>query len=233
MIWDPRNDGSSPGSTDSRNIKLAYIQQKYVGRAYVKRDDTTELPSQLLFDAIDTDNIPGALKAIALGASPNATRPYRSNSPRISLMGAMYTPFLMDFDSGSNKIETPDSSDEHYVVRYALHYALLNGRDTSTQDISEELNNNSCFKEDENQRNVVFPMAEFLLQNGADTGIIDPETGHTVSDLVSLGSVLGDGAIAYVNMKNTARGQSTITRSSMLFLPQSSVSTNTIPKKST
>lgn len=78
--------------------------------------------------------------------------------------------------------------------QYALHLALMKGRTT------------------DNKR--LFPMAEFLLQNGADAGIVDPTTGQTVAELIGLATVQDD-AVAYLNLKNTARGQSLVYRSSM------------------
>jgi hypothetical protein len=189
-VWDPRANGSQPSATETRSTKLKYIKDKYAERLFVKRKENS---TQLLFDAIDQDNIPNALYAIALGANPNASRP-EDESARIPLVSPTY--HLDDFKDGSNKMKN-NSKNEHFVVRYALHFALLHGRLTEGQ-------------------NAIFPMAELLLQNGANTSIIDPQTGLSLSELISLGSVIGDSAITYINSKNRARGQTIITRTIMV-----------------
>lgn len=261
-IWDSRFESGSnpadlssnnggvarPNHTDSRATKLAYIQAKYVGRSFVKKSE--EDPDKILFEAIDHDDIPKALYALASGANVNSSRPDFTKSPRISLfmgnpqqqsnsstMQQLFMPFLMDLEhnssaekgtASSNKIEVV-STEKNYIVRYALHYALLHGREMSNENVFNYNNNgntspvlssgSTTTTTDEEEQpikkvsSVIFPMAEFLLQNGADTGIVDPQTGHTLAELVGMGTVVDDNAIAYINLKNTARGQSTIIRS--------------------
>lgn len=239
-IWDSRYESLStadtttivrPNPTDSRAVKLAYIQAKYVSHSFVKKP--AEDPDKILFEAIDLDDIPKALYALAAGANVNSFRPDYSSSPRISLfMGSTsntppvqsFMPFLLSLDS-TEKVEL--ESEKNYIVRYALHYALLHGRLVDSEDLflasplvaseSSGSTATATTKSEEEYPNkksiVIFPMAEFLLQNGADTGIIDTKTGHTLAELVGMGSVVDDHAIAYINLKNTARGQSTIVRS--------------------
>lgn len=260
-----------PNPTDSRAIKLAYIQAKYVGRQFVKKPSEQDSPltaDELLFEAIDQDDIPKALLALASGANVNSSRPDSIKSPRISLLlpspdhphqqqqqqqhaAQKFLPFLMDLDDESSKklqVEQDNDgtqeADGHYIVRYALHYALLHGREASSDELFYPspivLQSNSSIKTNTTEtggdessilstssenaqassmspRKTIFPMAEFLLQNGADTGIVDPETGLTLADLVGMGSIVNDNAIAYISIKNTARGQSAITRSSTLL----------------
>ncbi|GAN08876.1 csx2 protein [Mucor ambiguus] len=258
-----------PNPTDSRAIKLAYIQAKYVGRQFVMKSsekDSQLTADELLFEAIDQDDIPKALLALASGANVNSSRPDCTKSPRISLLlpssqqqhaAQKFLPFLMDLDDeSSKKLEVDESQDKdekqeadgHYIVRYALHYALLHGREASSDELFYPspvvLQSNSSIKTNTTEaggdessiistssenahvattststspRKIIFPMAEFLLQNGADTGIVDPETGLTLADLVGMGSIVNDNAIAYISMKNTARGQSAITRSSTIL----------------
>lgn len=241
-IWDHRFEPGTnvidhstitrPNPNDSRVAKLTYIQAKYVSRAFVKK--TAEDPDQILFEAIDLDDIPKALYALASGANVNSSRPNSTTSPRISLfMGhsqsstpiQIFMPFLMGLDNeaSSNKLEV--TSEKNYIVRYALHYSLLHGRVVDSEDVFNQsplipsVSSGSTATSDEEFQTpmkkvaVIFPMAEFLLQNGADTGIIDSQTGHTLAELVGMGSVVDDHAIAYVNLKNTARGQSSIVRS--------------------
>ncbi|KAF7722213.1 hypothetical protein EC973_003533 [Apophysomyces ossiformis] len=216
-IWDTKEgeDNKKPSASDTRDVKLKYIQAKYVDKAFVRASEEKD-PAVLLFKAIDDDDIPGALHAVALGADVNACRPITSiTSPRISLLlssdeeeddkrstilSSSSSMTYQSFNLSSNNHITPTITigDEDYVVRYALHFALLHGR--PCPDI---------------ERNHVFPMAEFLLQNGADAGITDPATNKTLAELVGLGTVVDDDAIAYLNIKNAARGQSPIFRSSM------------------
>lgn len=267
-----------PNPTDSRALKLAYIQAKYVGRQFVKKpseEDSQLTADELLFEAIDQDDIPKALLALASGGNVNSSRPDSTKSPRISLLlpsphhtqqqqhaAQKFLPFLMDLDDeSSKKLEVNDSEDKdgkqeeadgHYIVRYALHYALLHGREATSDELFYPspvvLQSSSSIKTNNTEtggdgssilsassenapvttnttststsvspRKIIFPMAEFLLQNGADTGIVDPETGLTLADLVGMGSIVNDNAIAYISMKNTARGQSAITRSSTIL----------------
>lgn len=278
VIWDGRFDTTAntksskkedlprPASTDSRSVKLAYIQAKYVGKNFVKKPtlENEQDVDQMLFEAIDDDNIPRALYSLALGANVNSSRHNYIKSPRISLFIdpqqqqrssiQSYVPFLMNLDydkdeATSKKCEITDSTEsiteekENYIVRFALHYALLHGRETSSDELlniplvifsstSTITNNTDTGGEGSSilsvssespaplsgsKRQFNFPMAELLLQNGADTGIIDPKTGHTLADLVGMGSLVNDDAIAYISLKNTARGQSTITRSSTIL----------------
>ncbi|KAI9485640.1 MAG: hypothetical protein EXX96DRAFT_533979 [Benjaminiella poitrasii] len=61
-------------------------------------------------------------------------------------------------------------------------------------------------------RKFVFPVAELLLQNGANTDIVNPQTGLSIAGFISMDYRINDDAIAYINMKSTARGQPAITR---------------------
>jgi len=305
-VWDARFEKTSstanariprPNPTDSRAVKLAYIQAKYVGRQFVKKpseEDGQFTADELLFEAIDQDDIPKALLALASGGNVNSSRPDSTKSPRISLLlpsaqhqqqqqhaAQKFLPFLMDLDDeSSKKLEVDESEDNHekqeadghYIVRYALHYALLHGREATSDELFYPspviLQSSSSIKTNTTEtggdgssiissssenayptvasaspsispRKIIFPMAEFLLQNGADTGIVDPETGLTLAELVGMGSIVNDNAIAYISMKNTARGQSAITRSStilnqhLLSLQQQSIKEEEASNKST
>ncbi|KAG2194386.1 hypothetical protein INT47_006701 [Mucor saturninus] len=256
-IWDCRFEPGAnmmdfpsigrPNPTDSRVAKLAYIQAKYVSRAFVKK---TADPDRILFEAIDLDDIPKALYALASGANVNSSRPDFNTSPRISLFMShqesnpiqMFMPFLMDLNDHKDHQEKLQVSDErNYIVRYALHYALLHGRVVDTEDVfhpssptTVSSHGSTVLSEEDypvKKAAVIFPMAEFLLQNGADTGIIDTQTGHTLAELVGMGSVVDDHAIAYINLKNTARGQSSIVRSISSVRPKHDSLPPELPKK--
>ncbi|KAI8997151.1 hypothetical protein BDB01DRAFT_845831 [Pilobolus umbonatus] len=259
-ILDPSSDitlGSAsgarrPNSTDPRSTKLAYIQDKYVQRKFVKRPspgthNETHSPNQILFEAIGNDDIPKALYALALGANVNSPKAEDMNfigqlineckqknpssvddSPISPINTNM--PFLYMGNSSNRTSRGSDTQSEYYMSKYPLHYALIHGR--SVNDESVHNISNISFgspSEDESllsatlesharmDRNVIFPMAEFLFQNGADTGVIDSETGHTLADVLGTCSIVTDEAISYINHKNTARGQSAIIRASMLL----------------
>ncbi|CAO3592131.1 unnamed protein product [Absidia cylindrospora] len=205
-IWEATRDNSTDNSngiqpTDRRDKKLKYIQAKYVVRSFVEPATTPEEksdPNLCLFTAIDNDDIPQALRAIVLGANVNSSRP------------------------------SPDDDDES-DVQYALHAALFHGRPAESQDTEDNENvddgsevvlNEEGDSGDDNMKRL-FPMAEFLLQNGADAGIVDPKSGQTISELIGLAeSSIKNDAITYLNLKNTARGQSLVYRSSLPPLPK-------------
>ncbi|KAI7870574.1 hypothetical protein BDF14DRAFT_1771336 [Spinellus fusiger] len=73
-------------------------------------------------------------------------------------------------------------------TQYAVYRALLHGH---TVAISPS------------EKRTVFPMAEFLLQNGASTGT---EGDNTLSEFVHLELDFDKDAISYLNTKNAARG---------------------------
>lgn len=224
-VWAAGCDESAIKSSDTREVKLKHIQAKYVERAFTEKLPEDLNAQQLLFQAIDSDDIPAALYAVAVGANVNGARP-ASASPRIYLLSedeeeelgvswresnkpssssrVSHTTAATTSDTQStNGIDIEgikaDLDASYYTVRYPLHFALLHGRAAI-----------EC-----PERHHVYPMAEFLLQNGADTFIRDPATGCLLSELVGLGSLVEDEALEYVNTKIAARGQAQIARSSM------------------
>ncbi|KAI8369514.1 uncharacterized protein BYT42DRAFT_584729 [Radiomyces spectabilis] len=233
QIWDKhshsKDKSHKPTPTDSREVKLQYIQAKYVDRMFVNKKDDNVDPAELLYDAIERDHIPDAIHAIALGADVNLPRPISRLSKRISLLQDDLTIFSIPEEPFTDTEKKNDRSpskaiDDIYVVRYPLHFALLHPRDviplepTSPNEV-----------EDDAIRIHVFPMAELLLQNGADGAIVDPAAGCTLATLVSLGSVVTDDAIAYLNFKSNARGQSPVFRLSLPPLPRLSSTTTVSP----
>ncbi|KAI9007440.1 hypothetical protein CLU79DRAFT_800730 [Phycomyces nitens] len=209
-----------PVPNDTRDFKLKYIQQKYVEKAFVYH--THKDLNTLLFEAIDNDDIPAALYAVALGIDLNRSWPFASvrnsssdedgsQNSRDSQDSIPLPTIILSSGNNSNITATTghDKTDDP-TVRYPLHYALLYGRRILPPLLTD--------------RDRLFPMAEFLLQNGADAGIIDPETGNTLASIVGLGSIVEDDAIAYLNLKNAARGQPQIFRASMPVIPTHSFS---------
>ncbi|KAI8087764.1 uncharacterized protein B0P05DRAFT_569700 [Gilbertella persicaria] len=215
-IWDARiekklvikkEDIPRPNSTDPRAIKYAYIQAKYAGHQFVQELEGSTNADSVLFEAIDADDIPKALYALASGANINSIRTSQKPVIESSL-------FMMPLDLGEDVSKTLDfeggSDDTNYSEQAednqcALHYALLHGRTTHDEELFAVTSMDETDSVDSTKRKLIFPMAEFLLQNGADTNMIDPDC------------VLDDEALVYINTKNTARGQSTITRSSTIL----------------
>ncbi|KAI7893934.1 uncharacterized protein EV154DRAFT_500470 [Mucor mucedo] len=265
-VWesDIQPQHKKPIPTDSRDQKLKYIQSKYVDKLFVSKNETLN-PMDILYNAIERDDIPQALYAIAIGA--NVNQPFTANKPIIPILSTqqqrhsvLQLPML---DIAGNEyldrtmeinLENPILvTEKDYIVRYALHFALLN-RDEDvlvmeTGDIpqrptnpiaaqSDSFNDDSCSAtsssscsdtsssscSDQNQQQQqpvtrVFPMAEFLFQNGADVYIKDVATGRLLAHLVGLGQLVDNEAIHYLNMKNSLRGQSPIVRTHVIPPP--------------
>lgn len=274
---------NKPSSTDTRDTKLKYIQSKYVDKAFVNHNGSTAKdPMEILYKAIQENDIPQALYAITLGA--NVNEPFSQE-----ILGDYVIPLLPSTVNNRNSIlklpvldvagneyldkrtlEVIDPSLNYYVVRYALHFALLQHdiiNPTATTALSDddeeedeeislpprpngpvncsnleaevEEEEEECFEDSETtslsdselvqeEAKRVFPMAEFLFQNGADVSIMDTTgTGRLLADLIGLGELVDDEAIRYLNMKNSLRGQSPIIRSFAIPPPPLPTSSNT------
>ncbi|KAL7336172.1 hypothetical protein PS15p_201537 [Mucor circinelloides] len=246
---------SKPIPTDSRDVKLKYIQVKYVDKSLVKPKSATLDPMKLLFRAIEHDDIPRALYAIALGANVNEPLPSdviipiikkkKSSLLKLPLLDAQGN----EYPDRTLEIEQhPPKEDDLFVVRYALHYALLLPQQyqledcessssstigvglpstvddaTTTSSSDDSSTHSSCTT----TKSRIFSMAEFLFQNGADVATVDPYTGCLLADLIGLGELVDDEAIVYLNMKNSLRGQSPIVRSQTMPMPAATHTTST------
>lgn len=268
-VWefDAVTSHKKPIPTDTRDSKLKYIQLKYVDRLFVSKQETQN-PMDILYHAIAQDDIPKALYSIALGA--NINQPFTSHTPIIPLLpptadsvlklpvldiaGNEYLDRTMEINLGKNHTAAAIYSQKDFIVRYALHFALLHHpshEQEEEEDEEEDANNlpqrpanptatdsfnddscsasssssstsTSCSSSSSNSvatRRRVFPMAEFLFQNGADVFIVDSATGRLLADLVGLGHLVDNEAIDYLNMKNSLRGQSTIVRTHIIPPP--------------
>ncbi|KAI8388914.1 uncharacterized protein BYT42DRAFT_251799 [Radiomyces spectabilis] len=209
-IWDPHGK-EKPTANDMRNIKLKYIQDKYVQRAFVKPCSRNCV--DLLFEAVEQDDIPGALYAVALGVDVNVRRrdsavvtpEEKSPLSKEDARPCGNTLELPRLDVSGNPIlgrtiaipipeQIPSGrSQEYQSMHYALFFALLH-----------------CRYQDGHK---IFPMAEFLFQNGADASFMDPISGVTLTESIAMGNAVDDDALAYLNFKNSARGHSAISRS--------------------
>jgi hypothetical protein len=235
-IWEARLSDETvpikkPVPTDTREVKLKYIQLKYVDRILVRKPDTN--PMDLLYTAIEQDDISQALYAIAIGA--NVNDPFTKSTIPLLPKKKPSTVKLPVLDIDGNEcfgqtleVTLPTSplfSRDQLVVRYALHLALLSTSAIRTHDefsIYSDPNEDSGTSSSSSSvehRPRVFGMAELLFQNGADVFIKDASTGHLLADLIGLGDLVDDEAIAYLNMKNSLRGQDPIVRSSSIPSP--------------
>lgn len=246
---------SKPIPTDSRDLKLKYIQVKYVDKSLVKPKSATLDPMKLLFRAIEHDDIPRALYAIALGANVNEPLPSdvlipiikkkKSSLLKLPLLDAQGN----EYPDRTLEVEQhPPEEDDLFVVRYALHYALLLPQQYQLEDCessnsstigvglsstvddattSSSSDDSSTHSSCATTKSRIFSMAEFLFQNGADVATVDPYTGCLLADLIGLGELVDDEAIVYLNMKNSLRGQSPIVRSQTMPMPATTHTTST------
>ncbi|KAF1799592.1 hypothetical protein FB192DRAFT_1387521 [Mucor lusitanicus] len=272
-VWESQLHDTStihrPIPTDTRDTKLKYIQAKYVDKLLVNKPTPDMLdPMKLLFRAIEQDDIPRALYAIALGANVNEPLPSdvlipiikkkKSSLLKLPLLDAQGN----EYPDRTLQVEQhPPKEEDLFIVRYALHYALLSPQQYQLPEECESSNNSSSssasgvvvssisasnmshsssMSSDESSthssspscntattKSRIFSMAEFLFQNGADVATVDPYTGCLLADLIGLGELVEDEAIAYLNMKNSLRGQSPIVRSQTMPTAHTTTITNT------
>lgn len=245
LAVETENRLSKPCPNDPRDVKHAFIHAKYVDRQFVDRSILAIAGSasatEMLLCAVESNDIPLAMQAIALGADVNAAKPVVPVLQSPSLTSPPMSPIFGAIDShkidetvlSDTSISSPtkktrplsmnsvisepeewaswaSASSTECAPRHALHMALL--RPVASPFLSHPSLNVPLGTP---ERQAHFPMAELLLQNGADPMFLDTETNRTVSELVAQGCAGIDGdedALTYLNAKNTARGQSPVTR---------------------
>ncbi|KAI9477980.1 MAG: hypothetical protein EXX96DRAFT_504073 [Benjaminiella poitrasii] len=156
-IWDAQlnNDTTTsplpnikkPIPSDTRDTKLKYIQAKYVQHAFVVSDSSSTTatdPMDLLYTAIENNNIPQAMHAIALGADVNTSfsTQHHQTIPLVDLHKTEETVELPYLDSAGKKVVVTypvqrfeQAYKDLFVVRYALHLALLSVRRSTEDDV--------------------------------------------------------------------------------------------------
>lgn len=252
-IWEsqPHQQHQKPDPTDMRETKLKYIQLKYVDKIFVAPMEHYQNPMDILYDAIMQDDIPRALYAIALGADVN--QPLNDKQPVIPLLqpsnktrsSVIKLPVLdVEGNEYLDRRTMVVNLCDLFIVRYALHFALLPHASTTISSSQQESNDDgqsSILSGDSSSSSSapsssihqngstsspqrVFGMAEFLFQNGADVSIEDKGSGRLLADLIGLGYLVDDEAITYLNMKNSLRGQAPIIRTQDIPPPISSLS---------
>lgn len=137
---------AKPTFASSRDQRLKFITQKYVQRAFVQPISSTlshyATPEETLIASIKRNDFPNVLYALALRASPNATDRSRS-TPAVILALAAADP------------ASPGST----ISSTSLPRMPNFGRTGPASG-------------DQAMRRTLFPVAELLIQNGADIPII-------------------------------------------------------------
>ncbi|KAG0076659.1 hypothetical protein BGZ90_008372 [Linnemannia elongata] len=168
-----------PLVNDSRDYKVSFIQKKYVDRAFIDKkryygdaktqEEQAALINKALFNEVTANNIPGVIATFAAGADLNAIQevePETDGNPP----GAGHVAMGSDDTSGSAALsdsqlqanleaQSPSQADRSvasFMVMQTspLLLALRNGVQFSLDDLYE-----------------VYPMAEFMLQNGASSNL--------------------------------------------------------------
>ncbi|KAI7900117.1 uncharacterized protein BX663DRAFT_518634 [Cokeromyces recurvatus] len=161
-----------PIPSDSRETKLKFIQAKYIERAFVKCKNDRSIDSMnLLYTAIENNDIPQAMHAIALGADVN--KPFfqndhnnRSIIPLVDLnkeeeREILEIPYLDRHGNQISKnniivtcpLQYPPLEQAYknkFIVRYALHLALIS-RHHSIMEYCSELSDEEIISSDENK----------------------------------------------------------------------------------
>ncbi|KAG0872060.1 hypothetical protein G6F16_005446 [Rhizopus arrhizus] len=198
-IWEAFKPENKPGKDTQKETKTKYIQAKYIHKRFMKR--SRENPSQILFDAIQSGNIPKALEAIALGVNVNDPYPLEMLSDPVSLIPPPFLIRLPVLDIYGNpypnkridiSLSSTPKDPEYYVIRYPIHLAL--------------------YKQD-------LVMVEFLFQYGSNTFQIDEATGCLLAHLIGYGHhVIEQNALDFLNLKNSLRGQPAIDKLNTISL---------------
>ncbi|KAG0232688.1 hypothetical protein BGX31_005033 [Mortierella sp. GBA43] len=157
-----------PVSNDKREYKVSFIQKKYVERAFVDRQKFSEaadaaemsiLATKALFQAANANSIPDVIGAFAVGADLNAVQEAEADNEGSDSNGDLDSQPEQQMLSPQQEVLSPTSADaggSSYMVMQTspLLLALRHGVPFSLDDQHE-----------------VYPMAEFMIQNGATSNI--------------------------------------------------------------
>ncbi|KAI9884742.1 MAG: hypothetical protein M1823_003486, partial [Watsoniomyces obsoletus] len=154
MVWEAKLDRSQkPSSVASREHRLKFITAKYVQREFVAPISSTlshySTPDETLLASIKKNDIQGVLYGLALGANPNVTDRSR-NTHAVFLALAAADPASLSSPVG---VSTHTSSTTNTVNA---------GGGTSS---ATRANNNTT---PPTAKPFAFPIAEILVQNGAE-----------------------------------------------------------------
>lgn len=144
MIWEAKLDRFlKPSPHSTREQRLHFITAKYSDRTYVKPTLTPQAPDDYLLTSIKRNDIQSVLHALALRANPNAHDRSRSTHA-VFLALAAADPASPSGSSGFSHVRSSSQS--------TLTGASTNGTSSRPSTPNRK----------------PFPVAELLLQNGAD-----------------------------------------------------------------
>ncbi|GAO47123.1 ArfGap-domain-containing protein [Saitoella complicata NRRL Y-17804] len=117
-----------PSPSSAREVKVKFVQAKYVHRAYVRTTDTASA-NALLLEAIQRRDVFVAMSALAAGAEPNVKKPGTEMSAvLIAILAAVPETALAE-----DKLATSAEAHEDYHGTYPIAELLLqNGAEVPT-----------------------------------------------------------------------------------------------------
>ena len=146
MIWEAKLDRFlKPSAHSTRDQRLHFINAKYSDRTYVQPSSTPQMPDDHLLTSIKRSDIQNVLHALALRANPNAHDRSRSTHAVFLALAAA--------DPASPAGATPSFS---------------NSRSSSSTNLRGAPSPNSSNSRPTTPTRKPFPIAELLLQNGAE-----------------------------------------------------------------
>ncbi|KAK9761772.1 hypothetical protein K7432_013082 [Basidiobolus ranarum] len=212
---------AKPTNNDSRDVKAAFIKAKYVERSFLDysvmfsqepssfkaastscllqpgEDPFQTYATELLFKAIESNDIQEVVRAFALGADLN----YRKlrNCPELTAK-MTYAAFLETpvEDEGVTPLQLALSTPLNLHTIADLPLGTHQGRNEAAPitEFNIQVNNESL-----ERTFPTFPIAEFLIQNGADINQCVPQSGFT---LLHTATIRGNpGAVKYLLSKGS------------------------------
>ena len=146
MIWEAKLDRFlKPAAHSTRDQRLHFVTNKYADRTYVQPLATSQTPDDHLLTSIKTNNIQNVLHALALRANPNAHDRSRSTHAIFLALAAA--------DPASPGSTNPAPGFTH-------------SRSSSTSALKASPNSPNSRPDTPTRK--PFPIAELLLQNGAE-----------------------------------------------------------------
>ncbi|CAG8499105.1 13175_t:CDS:2 [Ambispora leptoticha] len=189
-----------PSSSDSRAIKQKFIIAKYVERAYVdfSQVDEDRTATDLLFEAVKNNDVPGAMQAIALRADVNAARRFEVENDH-----GLKTPLLLAL----LHIKNPTYSEKGTKQLFPMAELLLQNGALVERTLVDEL------------EDILSSSSSKNLSRSASTKSAGAWAAEVVGDLKRNGRTIleivyasgNEAAVKYLLPKAVARGTSSPT----------------------
>ncbi|CAG8477971.1 8965_t:CDS:2 [Ambispora gerdemannii] len=191
-----------PSNSDSRAIKQKFITAKYVERAYVDFSlvDDDRTATDLLFEAVKKNDVPGAMQAIALRADVNAARRFEVENDH-----GLKTPLLLALLHIKNSTYSEKGIKQLFPMAELL---LQNGalvERTLIDELEDILNNSKTTTTTTLRRSVSAKSAGAWAAEVFDL----KQKGKTILEIVHDSG--NEAAIKYLLPKAVARGSSSPT----------------------